>query len=282
MARLFDHFNTYLNNLPAPWRAELERTASKMKITNLKNLIESFDRAYIINLPDRTDRRRSVERAFEAIGIKVPNDKVRFYSAVRPTDKGNFYALGARGSFNSHRNVLKLAAADGLRNVLVFEDDIAFRKVPELAVNNIVSRLSEESWDVVYFGYLKPEFAELKGPLAAWPHDTLGGHFYAVNGHFIDTMIQYMNECEARPQGHPDGGPMSRDGAYNHIRRVRPDTRVLLAVPNLAFQRSSRTDISPLRFFDRIFWLRSATQLFRSIKTQVRLLVDRIKSNETG
>jgi glycosyl transferase family 25 len=254
----------------------------KMKITSLRDLIESFDRAYIINLPDRTDRRRSVERAFEAIGIKVPNNKVRFYSAVRPADKGNFYAIGARGSFNSHRNVLKLAAADGLRNILVFEDDIVFRKTPELEISKIAKGLSQESWDVVYFGYLKPEFAAFKGPLSAWPHDTLGGHFYAVHGNFFETMVQYMNECEARPQGHPEGGPMSRDGVYNHIRYVRPNTRILLAVPNLAFQGSSRTDISPLRFFDRIIWLRSSLQFFRSIKTQGRLLVDRFKRKGIG
>ncbi len=243
----------------------------------MKNLIDYFDRTYIINLPDRTDRRRSVERAFEAIGMTIPNERVRFYAAVRPSDKGNFYALGARGSFNSHRNVLKLAAADGLRNVLVFEDDIAFRSVPAIVIDNIVAHLSQENWDVVYFGYLKPRSTVLKGgPLAVWPNDTLGGHFYAVNQRFMDTMIRYMNECETRPPGHPDGGPMSRDGAFNHIRYVYPGIRVLLAVPNLAFQRSSRTDVSPTRFFDRILWLRPLASSLRSVKTHVRLLTDRI------
>jgi len=227
-------------------------------------------------LPDRTDRRRSAERAFEAIGIRIPNDKVRFYSAVRPTDKGDFYSIGARGSFNSHRNVLKLAAADGLKNVLVFEDDIAFKRVPATLVNDIVARLPRENWDLVYFGYGKVRSADLKGPLAAWPHDTQGGHFYAVNGRFIGTMIQYMNECEARPKDHPDGGPMSRDGVFNHIRYVNPEIRVLFAVPNLAIQRSSRTDISPLRSFDRITWLRPIVERLRSVKTQVHLWIDEI------
>jgi len=248
-----------------------------MKMPDVTALIDYFDRAYIINLPDRADRRRAVRKAFNSVGIVIPSQKVRFYSAVRPAEKGDFYALGARGSFNSHREVLKLAAADGLRNVLVFEDDVAFRWFPEDLLASIVSGLSQKDWDVVYFGYLEPRSTNLKGPLAAWPDATLGGHCYAVNGHFFKTMIGYMDECEVRPRDHPLGGPMSRDGVYNHIRQVIPNVRVLLCIPGLAFQRSSRTDISEVRFFDRILWMRPALSFLRGIKTKLRVLVDRAK-----
>lgn len=241
----------------------------------MKSLIDYFDRAYIINLPDRTDRRRSAERQFRQIGMELPNEKVRIYSAIRPTEAGEFYSIGARGSFNSHRRVLELAAADALSNVLVFEDDVGFRKIPPTSVANIINALRETIWDVVYFGYLEPESIEGNASLRPWKNTTVGGHFYAVNGHFIEPMIRYMNECEKRPSGHPDGGPMSRDGAYNHIRYVNPDIRVFLSVPNLAFQTSSRTDIAPLHFYDRVFWLRPAMRLLRRLKTHARMIQDK-------
>jgi hypothetical protein len=241
----------------------------------MKRLIEFFDRTYVINLKDRADRRRGVEREFRSIGLEIPNGKVEFYTALRPTVQGDFYALGAKGSFTSHRNVLKLAAADDLKNVLVVEDDISFRNVSPEAIANVLEGLRSQDWDVVYFGYLEPESPGVTDPLSPWPHDTIGGHFYAVNRRFLGPMIKYMNECELRPRNHPLGGPMSRDGAFNHVRYVDSNIRVLIAVPNLAHQRSSRTDISPVKSFDRIGWLRPPIQFLRDVKTHVRKSLDR-------
>jgi glycosyl transferase, family 25 len=76
---------------------------------NVKQLIEYFDRAYIINLVDRPDRRRQVQREFRLAGINIPNEKVQFYTAFRPADKGRFHSVGVRGCFTSRRNVLELA-----------------------------------------------------------------------------------------------------------------------------------------------------------------------------
>lgn len=243
----------------------------------MKRLIEFFDRTYIINLKDRSDRRRGVEREFRSIGLEIPNDKVQFYTALRPTLQGDFYALGAKGSFMSHREILKLAVADDLDNVLVIEDDISFRNVSARAVASVLDSLHYQNWDIVYFGYLEPKSPTVMGPLSPWPNDTIGGHFYAVNRKFLRPMVQYMNECEFRPRNHPDGGPMSRDGAFNHVRYIDPNVRVFIAVPNLAYQRSSRTDISPIRSFDRISWLRSPIQLLRDVKTQIRKSLDRME-----
>jgi hypothetical protein len=209
--------------------------------------------------------------------MNIPNAKVHFYTATRPTDQGNFCNVGTRGNFTSHRVVLELATRDGLRNVLVFEDDIGFKNIHGTIENQIIAQLNHEEWDVVFFGYLKPAdagAARTAGPLLPWPADIVGAHFYAVNGRFIGTMLQYMYECEARPPGHPDGGPMTADAAYNHVRYVIQNIRVLLSVPNLAYQRSSRTDLHPLRFFDRVPWLRSIVRSGRSIKNQLRRLRD--------
>src|SRR5277367_5098131 len=107
----------------------------------MKRIIEYFDRSYIINLEDRLDRREEAIREFCTIGIDVPNQSVRFYSARRLTEKGPFPDVGTRGAFISHRNVLELASQDRLRNVLVFEDDVSFRDLEPLVEDQIVTRL---------------------------------------------------------------------------------------------------------------------------------------------
>jgi glycosyl transferase family 25 len=243
----------------------------------MKNVIEYFDHAYVINLQDRTDRRRQVINEFQRIGIDLPSKKVDFFTAVRPPDKGNFQDVGIRGCFNSHRSILQLADQNNLGNVLVFEDDVCFRDVGALFENQLLAKLEQENWDLTFFGYLKPADQALPGPLVEWRHDILGTHCYAVNGRFIRTMIQYMNDCEQRPRDHPDGGPMPADGVYNHIRYLDPGIKLLLSVPCLAHQRNSRTDVAPPKFFDEIVWLRQVIIGMRSIKNRIRMASDRRK-----
>jgi glycosyl transferase family 25 len=242
----------------------------------MKRIIEYFDRAYIINLEDRLDRREEVIQEFGQLGINVPNQNVRFYTAKRLTEKGLFPDVGTRGNFTSHRNVLRLASQDGLRNVLVFEDDVSFRDCTASLEDQIVTQLARNAWDIVYFGYLLPSDTGLEGgPLVDFPKEIVGAHFYAVNCDFINPLLQFMDQCEVRPAGHPDGGPMTADGALNHIRFLIPDMRVLLAVPSLAHQRSSRTDIHPTRIFDRTVILRPLIRRARAIKHKLRMAVER-------
>ena len=241
----------------------------------VKRIIEYFDRSYIINLSDRTDRRTQTQREFRSIGLTIPNEKVHFYTAIRPTDKAGFVNVGTRGNFTSHRNVLELANRDRLHNVLVFEDDVSFRSVEVELQEKLLKQLSDEDWDILYFAYLFPRDQKLKGPLMLWPNDVIGAHFYAVNGRFIETMLQYMNECELRPRDHPAGGPMTADGAYNHVRYVMPNIKAFISVPSLAYQRSSRTDIAPTTTFDNITWLGPALRTARAIKHWLRMALDK-------
>jgi hypothetical protein len=242
----------------------------------MKRLITIFDCAYIINLRDRHDRREQVEKEFHDIGLDIPNEQVRFYTATRPADRGNYHSVGARGAFTSHRNVLELAAADKLRNVLVFEDDVAFRDVGEDYIAKIIAQLSEENWDLLYFGYASPSDQALVGPLIPWTRITIGTHFYAVNGHFISRMLEYMRESETGPAGDSEHGPTSADGIYNRVRLRNPDIRVLLTAPSLAFQRSSRTDLQPVSIYDRIPVLAPVMRTARKLKHLLRMTLDGI------
>jgi glycosyl transferase family 25 len=241
----------------------------------MKKIIEYFDRGYIINLSDRIDRRQQAENEFRRVGIKLPSEKIQFYTTVRPTDKGEFQDIGTRGCFDSHRGILDLAEQDRLQNVLIFEDDVSFRDVGSAHEQQLISQLAKADWDVIFFGYLKPKDAQLTGPLINWPNDILGIHFYGVNGKFIRPMLQYMNDCELRPRDHPDGGPMPADGAYNHIRYIKKNINFYLSAPSLAHQRSSRTDIAQIHLLDEIRLLRPIMHGLRAIKHRLRMLSDR-------
>ena len=243
----------------------------------MKRIIELFDQSYIINLQHRTDRRHQARREFRRIGITVPGEKVQFYTASRPLDKGGFMDIGTRGAFESHKRILESAINDDLRNVIIFEDDICFRRVGEDFERALLAQLANTDWDVIFFGYIVPDEERLSGPLVRWTGDILGAHFYAVNGKFMPRMLRYLNECELRPRDHPEGGPMPIDGAYNHIRYVAPDINLFLAFPYLAYQRSSRTDIAKAHILDDVGWLKPVMRGARAVKHWYRMELDKRK-----
>jgi glycosyl transferase family 25 len=244
----------------------------------MKQIFDYFDRTYIINLVDRTDRRQQVEQEFKSIGIHIPNDKIRYFSAQRMTERGGFVDVGTRGNYDSHRAVLKLAVQDRLSNILVVEDDVSFRSIGNAFKDQLVAQLSRQEWDVVCLGYAKPDDKSLTGDtLQQLQTDFLGAQLYGVNQTFIPRMIDYMNDCETRKHGDPFGCPMPADGIYNQARRVLPDVRMLISGANLAHQRSSRTDVARPSIIDRAPLLRMFAPQIRNFKHRLRMMHDRSK-----
>ena len=68
-----------------------------------------------------------------------------------------------------------------------------------------------------------------------------------------------------RPAGHPDGGPMSPDGAFNIYLLQNPNVPCYVASPSLASQRSSRSDLTP-KWFDNVPGFRQAASTARKVK----------------
>lgn len=226
----------------------------------VKQIIDYFDHAFLINLPERADRRRRAEQEFKKLGFEIeaappgqnPRCKISLFPAIKFDDAGSFPSTGYRGSVASHHRVLELARQTRLKNVLIFEDDVHFNVVKPSVVQTIVDQIPAE-WDIIYFGYLTPTLPpSSETGLLRYSTGTIGGHFYAVNGSFFDVIITYMKECQSRPAGHPDGGSMGRDGTFGHLLLVRPQTRVFITSPNLAKQHGTKSDISP-KLLDKTF-----------------------------
>jgi hypothetical protein len=167
----------------------------------------------------------------------------------------------------SHLLILKEAHRDGLDNVLVMEDDLALAPALHVAPVDMTRRLQAGGWDFAYLGHVAetpgsggtPTWLETRMPLATT-------HFYALNAPVLRALHDHLEACLRRPSGHPLGSPMHVDGAYSLFRSHHPDVITLMASPSLGGQRSSRSDVHPNKWYDRLPMTRQLAAMARSMK----------------
>lgn len=230
-------------------------------------LIDQFKRVYIVNLPERDDRRREIEAELDRIGLQVDGKKIRYLSAIRPDDAGLFPSLGARGCFLSHLSILNDAIENDLESILVMEDDLSIHARFSEPQPQMCQVLQQASWYFAYLGHIEPtpdngeapSWKSTQAPLATT-------HFYALNRPAIRPLRDHLQACLTREPGHPLGGPMHVDGAYSMFRIQHPAALTLIASPSLGEQRSSRSDIFPNKWYDRTPGLVQLAGLMRGLK----------------
>lgn len=237
-------------------------------------LLDYFDKIYVINLPSRTDRKKEMDEQLARVELSFDHPRVCLFAGIRPEDRGGFASIGARGCFASHLEVLRDAQRNDLSRILIFEDDLDF--APEFAERSprIVDALGTRKWTFFYGGY------EIDTALAATDanglsiiasgQDVRTAHFLGVQQPAIGRLVVLLETLLTRPAGDPNGGPMHVDGAYNWYRRLNPQDVTLAAVPELGRQRSSRTDIHDLRWYDRLPLVREAVAGLRRMKNMNR------------
>jgi glycosyl transferase family 25 len=215
-------------------------------------IFDAFERIVVINLRERIDRRREMEAELRRAGIAAGDARLQFFAGVRPADAGLFPSIGARGCFESHLGVIGEALRDRIANVLVLEDDLLLHPAACVGQPALVGRLAQGQWDFAYPGHMLPlgqdggpvHWQETRSPLVC-------AHFYGLHRRVLADLREYLEDCRRRPPGHPDGGPMHVDGAYSMFRGRHPAVVTLAASPSLGGQRSSRSDITANRWFDR-------------------------------
>lgn len=220
----------------------------------MSSLMDFFAKCYVINLPERHDRRQAMALELKHIGISLPSDKVIFFPAVKPSNQGDFPSVGARGCFLSHLSVLTEARNQGLKNVLIMEDDLSFTTTLVQYQDDLIAKLNEKEWDMVYLGHEEPIQSGLAIDLHLQPtfEPVMKAHFLAINGRTLDKVVSFLETVLSRPGGHPLGGPMHVDGAYSTFRQQNLDVCTLLAAPSLGFQRPSPSDIAERHVLDKL------------------------------
>lgn len=228
-------------------------------------LLEFFEQAYIINLPTRPDRRREITQELVKQGIDLTVDRIEFFAGIRPTETQGFPNIGSRGCFLSHLEILKQAQKQKLNNILILEDDLAFAPNFKTDQELISEQLGSSNWGFVYLSHLEQVLTTTPTSLSPFIGNILTTGFYGVHGTILEPLIDFLEQLLTRPAGHPEGGPMNVDGAYSTFRQNHPEIVTLISCPSLAWQRSSRSDISP-RYFEQIPILKEAASLTRNLK----------------
>ena len=237
-----------------------------------KAVLDAFDAVFVINLPERLDRRAEIQAELEKIGLSMDTGPVKHFPAVRPDDMGGWPSIGARGCFESHLAILELACAKQYDSVLLLEDDASFSPGLFSVTADDLQRLFSADWQYLYGG--TPDYDPAQDQVTLQPlapdAPLTGSHFMALRGPALGLARDALKAMTERPAGHPDGGPMHVDGAYNHLRVMHPQITAVIARPGLAYQRASRTDIQAPKWFDRVPGVSKAAAMGRRLRNRLR------------
>lgn len=227
------------------------------------SVISSFDRIGILHLPERRDRYRSIRRELARAGIDIQSAKVRIPVPYRPEEANGFASRAVHGNYLSHLGILRSAMEDGVKDVLVLEDDALFNRV--LCGESAVGFLEREPWDMCFFGHTLDVRKLPAGLIRYSPAygDFRHAHCYAVTRGCLPRLIDHLEASLRHPPGHPTGGRVYIDGAFNHFRRLWPEIVTLVASPIWAKQKGCRSSISDARWFDRMAMVKEGVQILR-------------------
>jgi glycosyl transferase, family 25 len=218
-------------------------------------LIDYFERLYIIHLPERTDRYQALSHELAAIGIDITGPKVQLPPPPRPQEANGFPSIGVYSNFIRHLGILKECLKDGVERVWILEDDAIFRRRlrQEVEQDKLIQRLEQNDWDLCYLGHAIEQDALQTYPTGLVPFkgEFLWAHCYCVHARVLPQLVQYFEETLLNPPGHPRGGRLYIDGAFNLFRRFHPDVVTLVSNPNLSSQKGSPSSLANRSWYDR-------------------------------
>ncbi len=152
------------------------------------DILKHFDRVYCINMDKRPDRWEQAQVEFKKMGIE--NDVIR-WSGVENSD-------GNLGCTLSHKTLIEHCKAEGLNNVLIFEDDVLFVETDTDKLEEAFGELKAlENWDLFYVGVtMAPQLNSFRRVTDNLLRTTFAytTHAYAVNAQAFDPMIEAWDE----------------------------------------------------------------------------------------
>lgn len=170
--------------------------------------------------------------------------RVKFVDAIVPDNPRSWSSRGARGCFMSHLSILKSAQEAG-KSVLILEDDCDFTDAA------VASKWGVGS-DIFYGGFGATDYSDLQRSAVQ------GSHCMGFNRKTVPLVVKFLEDLATQ------SAPPPIDGAYVDFRRSHPTLQTEFALPQVAVQRQSSSDISPGRF-DRNPISRFAVGLVRKL-----------------
>jgi hypothetical protein len=117
------------------------------------NWTHYFDRIYIVNLPERTDRLDKCKQEFAKYSLFTDRlHNMRICAAEKWTDNAN----KPMGFFRTMINLFMHCLEHKMKRILVFQDDVKFlqdvNKYMPLAVHKLQMMDDEQGWDILNLG----------------------------------------------------------------------------------------------------------------------------------
>ena len=214
-------------------------------------MLNTFDRAYCINLDRRPDRWKRFQAAVPANWpfaeierfTAVDGDKVPAPDWWRP---GN----GAWGCYRSHLQLIEQALNEGRESILILEDDALFDADFAPRVRNFLARVPDD-WGMLYFGgqHLKAEQVPPR-PIneeVCIPHNVNRTHAFALRGETMQAVYRHLTCNQWQVGNHID----------HHLGQFleRRDRRFPVYCPTkwLVGQAGGESNVTPKSFPNR-FW----------------------------
>lgn len=149
----------------------------------MNKYLDFFDAVYYINLDHRTDRKEN----FEKRALKVGIEAIRFSAII---DKVPVVSCAL-----SHQAIIKIAKKNGLKNVLIFEDDCFFLDNYKEYSHIYIDELKKIDWGLFYFGgepnynsdFITENLAKISSGYGVYQ-----AHSYAVNNTCYDVILNYI------------------------------------------------------------------------------------------
>jgi GR25 family glycosyltransferase involved in LPS biosynthesis len=113
------------------------------------NFNKYFDRIYVINLDRRPDRLKYFQKEIDKYGIKNV-ERFPAIDGLTISSNNNTLLAGEIGILMTHLEIIKKCHFEGVKNVLILEDDVFFSN----EINKLDEYMSEvpKDWDFIYFG----------------------------------------------------------------------------------------------------------------------------------
>jgi GR25 family glycosyltransferase involved in LPS biosynthesis len=222
-------------------------------------LSETFDHVVVVNLTRRPER---IERFWTLLG-DWPFKKPKRFEAVDGqavgTPAGWDKGPGAWGCLLSHRQILNQAIRDGVRSLLVLEDD-AFPVENFAVLAAEFLRNVPQDWDGLMLG---AEHLQKPQPIRAGVARCVASnrtHAYAVRGRFMDVLSQFW---ESTTNDHCD---IVLSSLMRHFNVYTPD-------PLLIGQDCGHSDVTERREYLRFL---SGDQKEKIAESDSRYLIEKV------
>jgi hypothetical protein len=213
-----------------------------------------FDRVVVVSLERRRDR---LDEFFDRVPSDFPFGEIEIFHAIdgKQCRHPSWWrgGGGAWGCYRSHVNIIEAAITDGVKRLLIFEDDATFAEGFAAKSREYVAALPAD-WQQAYFGgqHLKRPFEVPGNEKVVAAANINRTHAYAVNGKEAMTVLyKWLHERDHWKGAHH---------IDHHYGRLHKITASGFYAPTewLCGQAAGRSDIAQRLTEERI-WARTRT-----------------------